>query len=157
MKVFELIDDVSEDDLYSALKDKKNNNIPLFSKVYCELKKTIPYINDIKIKVKKINGDIQIIGFRDDENNTIPLEFYSWQTWLGMSIDELSLENKKDHILILEYILREMTFVGFKDPFRKSDNECIVRLKSISKQEYQKYGLSDERVDKMKKKIKKIK
>lgn len=154
MKVFELIDSIPEKDIYERIKNKENNNLPLFNKVYCELKGIIPYINDIKINLKKANGVIQVFGVREGVSETIPLEFYSWQSWLGMSINEKLIKNESDGVKVLENILHEMTFVGFKDPFRKSDNECILKLRSISKSDYEKYGLTEEVVNKVKEKIK---
>lgn len=73
--------------------------------------------------------------FKDDEaanrETSYAIEFAPWAEWLGMEVDQATLEEYND-LEIISHCLYEMTFYGFdQKTIKKEIDETEIRIKEV--------------------------
>lgn len=128
-----------ENKLLELYPDEKNN-ISGYEKVYNDLLLMKPKSQNISI-VLSLHTDefdnteyVDVSGknnFPEEDNNehtfSLALEFAAWREWLGMDIEEDTLQNFSK-LEIIAHCLYEMTFVSFEE------DEIQDKLKNLEKE-----------------------
>ena len=129
----------------------EEDNISEYEETFNQLL-SIPVIdNDMIIEISLVIDDfdkyehIDISGRKENEHKdqeeqsiSYALEFTPWSEWLGMTIDDNSIENFTE-LEIIAHCLFEMTFIGFdedeiKDEF-KLINDKVEEYKQLSEED----------------------
>lgn len=63
----------------------------------------------------------------DEQNHLLALEFTSWDKWLGMDVDEKTLQNFTE-LEIISHCLYEMTFVSFDQEIIQEEIDKLEKL-----------------------------
>jgi hypothetical protein len=111
--------------IFLQLFPDEKKNISEYEEVFNNLRHLAPIDTDITIKIKVVIDDydnlehVDVSGYYNDPeksandfNNSLALEFLSWEKWLGMDIDRQSLLDFSELELIC-HCLFEMTFFSF--------------------------------------------
>lgn len=84
-------------------------------------------------------------GSSNDLTESLALEFVPWDEWLGMNVDQSSLNNFSSYEIIC-HCLQEMTFVGFNQKVIKSELDKIKKVaddfKNMTEEEKNKNSIS---------------
>jgi hypothetical protein len=123
---------------FSKLYPDQKQSIENYRLVYEALKFLQPVYSDIKIVLYQYFDDdgqpsvVDVSGINpnpepDDITNGFALEFTSWDKWLGMDINSLTLKEFTE-LEIICHCLNEMTYAGFDEEDIQAE---ISKLKSI--------------------------
>ena len=63
----------------------------------------------------------------DEQNHSLALEFTSWDKWLGMDIDEKTLQDFTE-FEIISHCLHEMTFISFDQKIIQEEIDKLEKL-----------------------------
>lgn len=72
--------------------------------------------------------NLKVTGSKDPLTESLALEFTPWPEWLGMNIDQESINLFSSYEIIC-HCLHEMTFMGFNQ--KEIDDECQKIKKSV--------------------------
>jgi hypothetical protein len=110
---------------FLQLYPKEEKSISGYESVFNELKMLSPTDTDISIVVSNEKDDfdneeyVHVCGHNnspqddpDNPGNSLGLEFTSWDQWLGMDLDEMSVMDFTE-LELISHCLYEMTFFGF--------------------------------------------
>jgi hypothetical protein len=132
--------------------------------VYEALKFLQPVYLDIKIVLYQYYDDaghpsaVDVSGINpnpepEDINNGLALEFTSWDKWLGMDIDPLTLKEFTE-IEIICHCLNEMTYAGFDEEEIQNEfsklQSIVDEYKTMTAEEKAKHTIG---LDELRKKI----
>jgi len=121
---------------FSNLYRDQTESIENYRLVYEALKFLQPVYSDIKIVLYQYFDDdgqssvVDVSGVNpkpDDITNGLALEFTSWDKWLGMDINSLTLKEFTEQEIIC-HCLNEMTYAGFDEEDIQAE---FSKLKSI--------------------------
>ena len=139
MKLYHLIHKHEWADIYAALVrlyPDYESELYGYEEVYKKLKALTPVESDMRLQVDLVYsehaGEFQFetksINPKEETTKTAPLfvlEFTPWSKWLGMEVDEHTLE-KYAETDIIAHCLYEMTFFGFTQEDIKVAEEKIT-------------------------------
>ncbi|WP_373493108.1 DUF6557 family protein [Aquiflexum sp.] len=124
-------------------------SIDEYRKVFSLLQEMAPQKSAIEIVIEQeIDEETQELGLgnvygidhelKDENTNSVALEFTSWDKWIGMKISELTLKEFNE-LEIISHCLYEMTFIAFdekeiQEEFSKIKN-MVEEIKSLSPEE----------------------
>lgn len=137
--------------LYPHLEEDMEN----FEKVYDQLKLTLPIATDIRIKLNRVKDPLDkrtyivVSGYeinrstkQPESDELLELEFVPWNKWLGMAIDEDTMQNFNP-LEIVSHCLCEMTIVGFDQKEIQSEleelNDIHEEFKLMSPEEKERF------------------
>jgi hypothetical protein len=116
---------LSVENIFLELYPDEKKNILGYEVIFNDLKFLQPTDTDISIVVCWAKDDFDNTEYADvsgynnhpqenpeDSNQSLALEFTSWDQWLGMDLDEKTLKDFTE-LEIISYCLFEMTFFGF--------------------------------------------
>ncbi len=123
---------------FSKLYPDQHESIENYRLVYEALKFLEPVYSDIEIVLYQYYDDdgnpsvVDVSGINlnpkpEDITNGLALEFTSWDKWLGMNINSLTLKELTEQEIIC-HCLNEMTYAGFEQEEIQTE---FGKLKSI--------------------------
>ena len=130
---------------------KEEKNLQGYELVFNELKRLSPTDTAISIVVSNEKDDfdneeyVHICGYNnqiqddtDNQNNSLGLEFTSWEDWLGMDLDKKSVMDFTE-LELISHCLYEMTFFGFdQEEIQKEMDELeksVEEIKNMTEEE----------------------
>jgi hypothetical protein len=148
---------------FSKLYPDQRESIENYRLVYEALKFLQPVYSDIKIVLNPYGDDghpsgVDVYGVNpkpepEDVTNGLALEFTSWDKWLGMDIDQLTLKEFTE-IEIICHCLDEMTYAGFEEEEIQAEFDKLKSImdeyKALTPEEKAKQTI---RLDELKKRI----
>ena len=108
----------------------QEENIGTYKDIYHKLRVMIQTDSDIQIILKEYFDEgsyIDVSGKKPDQNESLALEFIPWTEWLGMTINERTLESFNE-LEIIAHCLFEMTFVSFDEDEIKEQFALIKKM-----------------------------
>jgi len=145
----------------SKLYPDQQESIENYRLVYEALKFLQPVYSDIKIVLNPYDDDgqlsvIDVYGINpspepEDITNSLALEFTTWDKWLGMDIDSLTLKEFTEQEIIC-HCLNEMTYAGFDEEGIQTEftklKSIVDEYKSMTPEEKAKHTISHEELKK---------
>lgn len=148
-----------------ALYPEQENNITEYEEVFKKLNLMEPVEVAINIVINQHYDDetfepscVDVAGINlkpdnDDINDGLAIEYTSWNKWLGMGIDKLTLKEFTE-LEIIAHCLNEMTYAGFDEKEIQNDFDRIKNVvdeyKNMSDEEKKQNTIS---LDELKKKL----
>ena len=113
--------------------DENKDNLEGYKKVYDELMKLKPKRSDCVLTIKHVINDEEeyedVFGVSKKDKQNYALEFTPWQEWLGMEINQKTL-NKYSKPSIIANCIYEMTFFGFEQKKIKKKMDELLKLRT---------------------------
>lgn len=154
MKFSELIKSnswLSVELVFSQLYPAEENRISEYEKVFDDLKFLESTDTEISIVISWVKDDfdnqeyVDVSGCErsdtqlpDEQNHSLALEFTSWEKWLGMDVDEKTLQDFTE-LEIISHCLYEMTFISFDQKIIQEEIDKLEKLadeiKNMSEEE----------------------
>ncbi len=139
--------------LLNLYPDEKRS-ISGYEEIFNKLKFMRPVSKNISIIVKTVYDSYDNIEYIDvsgsynnpkdnthGHTNSLAIEFTPWNEWLGMEIDEKSLQNFSE-LEVIAHCLYEMTFIGFEE------EEIQAEMKKVEKDVEEYKNMTDEEKEK---------
>jgi hypothetical protein len=114
--------------------------ISAYEKVFDDLKFLKSTDTEISIVMSWVKDDfenqeyVDVSGFErtdtqlsDEQNHSLALEFTGWDKWLGMDVDESTLQVFTE-LEIISHSLYEMTFISFDQKIIQEEIEKLEKL-----------------------------
>lgn len=143
MKFSELIKSnswLSVELVFLQLYPDEKNRISAYEKVFDNLKFLDSTDTETSIVISWVKDDfdnheyVDVSGCErsdtqlpDEQNHSLALEFTSWDKWLGMDVDEKTLQNFTE-LEIISHCLYEMTFVSFDQEIIQQEIDKLEKL-----------------------------
>lgn len=119
--------------------DEKNRILD-YEKVFDDLKFLKSTETEISIVISWLKDDfdnqeyVDVSGCErsdtqlpDEQNHSLALEFTSWDKWLGMDVDEKTLQDFTE-LEIISHCLYEMTFISFDQEIIQEEIDKLEKL-----------------------------
>ncbi|MBN1118610.1 MAG: hypothetical protein JXA77_15470 [Bacteroidales bacterium] len=156
MKLKEVIEETEWHDVEPALLrlyPEQKKNISGFEQVFNKLKQMPANESSITIKVMNVLDDFDCIEYADvsgyysksinnpeKQTQSLAIDFTPWNEWLGMEIDQISLE-EFDKFELIAHCLYEMTFYGFNEDDIQAElvqiQKSVEELENMTEEEKQ--------------------
>jgi hypothetical protein len=137
--------------VFIQLYPDEKDSITGYEKVFNNLRIMEPVKSDITILVKNAFDDfdkneyVDVSGYKKNEirstndlNDSLALEFTPWEKWLGMDLDDDSL-NDFSELEIICHCLYEMTFFSFDQKEIKKEltriNDIVDEIDNMTEEE----------------------
>jgi hypothetical protein len=125
MKLCELFRRVKWEKVLPILKDRYDivGDLSDYEKAFYNIKKLMPTYNS-EIMTIELKWDLfpssdsvpdtacEVVGKKDDENDSYALEFELWTDWIGMDVSNSTLFSLSEEEIVA-HCLYEMTFLGY--------------------------------------------
>lgn len=143
MKFSELIKSnswLSVEFVFSQLYPDEKYRNSAYEKVFDDLKFLESTDTETSIVISWVKDDfdnqeyVDVSGYErtgnhlpDEQNHSLALEFTSWDKWLGMDIDEKTLQDFTE-FEIISHCLYEMTFISFDQEIIQEEIDKLEKL-----------------------------
>lgn len=126
--------------VFLKLYPDEKNRISAYEKVFNDLKFIESTDTEISIVISWVKDDfdhheyVDVFGcegshtqFPNEQNHSLALEFTSWDKWLGMDVDEKTLQGFTE-LEIISHCLYEMTFISFDQEIIQEEIDKLEKL-----------------------------